>query len=59
MTNEDYIKNLKRLAQIEKTVKDPSFSLDKIDDLLEETKLLVEQCYNYTKGIKDKLEDLS
>lgn len=54
MNNNDYKKNLARLKEIEATVKDPQSSLDKIDELLEETRQLVEECYQYTRGLKEK-----
>ncbi|MBO8474786.1 MAG: hypothetical protein IAB91_05805, partial [Bacteroidetes bacterium] len=45
MTNQDYIKNIARLKEIEEIVKNPESSLDKIDGLIEETKELVKECY--------------
>ena len=48
-----------RLKEIEAIVKDPSSSLDKIDELIEETKLLASDCYAYTRGLKQKVETLA
>jgi len=58
MTNEDYIKKLNRLKEIEEMVKKPEFSLDNIDSLIEETKAVVAECYSYTRGLKEKVEEL-
>lgn len=58
MTNEDYIKKLNRLKEIEEMVKKPEFSLDNIDSLIEETKVIVAECYGYTRGLKEKVEEL-
>lgn len=59
MTNKDYKENIARLKQIEAMVKDPEASLDKIDELLEETKQLVEDCHAYTRTLREKTEVLS
>lgn len=61
MNNEDYRKNIERLKEIEKTVRDPESSLDKIDELIDETRRLVEECYGYTRmlsGTISALDDL-
>ena len=58
MTNEDYIKKLDRLRQIEQTVKKPEFSLDGIEPLIEETKAIVSECLAYTRTLKEKVDDL-
>ena len=58
MTNQDYIDNMKRLKEIEKTVKNPELSLDKIDALIDETKRIVKECHDYTRGLKEKIESL-
>jgi len=59
MTNEDYKKNLSRLAEIEAIVKNPESSLDKIDELIDETKRLVSQCRSYTRTLKEKVGTLT
>ena len=41
MNNEDYRKNIERLKEIENTVRDPESSLDRIDELIDETRRLV------------------
>ena len=41
MTNQDYINNIARLKEIESAVKNPETSLDRIDELIGETKKLV------------------
>lgn len=56
MNSKDYQDNLKRLREIEKIVKDPQSSLDRIDELLAETKKLSAQCYEYTRGLSEKLD---
>lgn len=58
MNNKDYQKNIKRLQEIEQMVKDPQSSLDKIDQLLSETKKLAAQCYEYTRSLDQKLDSL-
>lgn len=59
MNNKDYMDKIARLKEIEAIVKDPSSSLDKIDELIEETKLLASDCYAYTRGLKQKVETLA
>lgn len=59
MNNQDYLKNIARLKEIEQTVKNPESSLDRIDELIEETKKLVSECYAYTRGLKVKVDTLS
>lgn len=59
MTNQEYIQNIERLKEIEATVKNPESSLDKIDELIEETKKIVTACYAYTRGLKEKVESLN
>lgn len=58
MTIEDYKKNIERLKEIEAIVKNPESSLDKIDALLAETKALAEQCRNYTRELRGKVDTL-
>lgn len=59
MTNKEYVDNVARLKEIESIVKDPESSLDKIDELIEETKRIVTECYGYTRGLKAKVESLN
>ena len=59
MTNQEYIQKVARLKEIEEIVKNPESSLDKIDDLIEETKQIVMSCYGYTRGLKFKVESLN
>ncbi|MGM9752659.1 MAG: hypothetical protein ACI3ZK_01200 [Candidatus Cryptobacteroides sp.] len=59
MNNQDYKKNLDRLKEIEEIVKNPDSSLDSIDALLEETKKIVEECFAYTRNLKEKVEGLA
>lgn len=59
MTNQEYLANIKRLKEIEAQVKNPESSLDSIDELMEETRKLVEACYGYTRGLKEKVETLN
>ena len=58
MTNEDYIRNTNRLKEIEQLVKDPEFSLDKMDSIIEETTRLARECRDYTRTLSDKVEEL-
>lgn len=58
MTNKEYIDNINRLKEIEATVKNPDSSLDKIDELIEETKKLASACYAYTRELRDKVSTL-
>ena len=41
--------------QIEAQVKDPSFSLDGIEPLLKESARLVQECKDYTRGLREML----
>ncbi len=59
MTNQDYIRNMARLKEIEAIVKNPESSLDKIDELIDETRKLVGECYSYTRALKQKVDSLS
>lgn len=58
MTIKDYQKNIERLKEIESIVKNPESSLDKIDELLAETKKLAEECHAYTRTLRDKVDTL-
>ena len=55
MNNEDYRKNIERLKEIENTVRDPESSLDRIDELIDETRRLVKECYGYTRSLSEKI----
>ncbi len=59
MTNQDYIRNIARLKEIEAIVKNPESSLDRIDELIDETRKLVAECYGYTRSLKQKVDSLS
>jgi len=58
MTNKEYTEKIARLKEIEAIVKSPESSLDKIDELIEETKKIVAECYAYTRGLEEKVESL-
>ena len=58
MNNEDYRKNIERLKEIENTVRDPESSLDRIDELIDETRRLVKECYGYTRSLSVKITAL-
>lgn len=58
MTNQEYIKKVNRLKEIEALVKDPESSLEKIDELIEETKKLASECYSYTRELREKMDSL-
>lgn len=59
MTNQDYIRNIARLKEIEALVKNPESSLDRIDELIDETRRLVKECYGYTRNLKAKVDSLA
>lgn len=59
MTNQEYKRNVERLKEIEAVVRNPESSLDRIDELIEETKKIVTACYAYTRGLKDKVDSLN
>ena len=58
MNNEEYAKKIARLREIEQSVRKPEFSLDKIDELIEETRKIVEDCSAYTRTLLEKVEKL-
>ncbi len=58
MTNKEYIQKINRLKEIEAMVKNPDSSLEKIDELIEETKTLASACYAYTRELRGKVETL-
>lgn len=58
MDNKEYREKIARLKEIEEIVKNPDSSLDKIDELLAETKKLAADCYSYTRELRDKVEVL-
>lgn len=58
MDNKEYREKIARLKEIEEIVKNPDSSLDKIDDLLAETKKLAADCYAYTRSLREKVETL-
>ena len=58
MKNQEYIQKINRLKEIETLVKDPESRLDKIDELIEETKALASACYAYTRELREKVDSL-
>lgn len=58
MTNKEYLQKVERLKEIEEIVKNPESSLERIDELIKETKEIVSQCYEYTRSLKDKVDEL-
>ena len=58
MTNQEYIQKVNRLKETEALVKNPESSLEKIDELIEETKTLASDCYAYTRGLREKVNSL-
>lgn len=58
MNAEEYKAKIKRLHEIETLVKDPEFSLDNIDAVLEETAKLAEECKGYTRELLTKVDSL-
>lgn len=59
MTNKDYLNKVARLKEIEAIVRNPETSLDVIDEIMEETRRIVSECYGYTRGLKEKVESLN
>lgn len=59
MTNKDYLNKVARLKEIEAIVRNPETSLDVIDEIMEETRRIVSECYGYTRGLKEKVEALN
>lgn len=59
MTNKDYLNKVARLKEIEAIVRNPETSLDIIDELIEETRRLVAECFGYTRGLREKVESLN
>ena len=59
MTNKEYIQNVNRLKEIEALVKNPESSLEKIDELIEETRTLASACYAYTRELREKVDSLN
>lgn len=58
MTNKEYIQKINRLKEIEAMVKNPDSSLEKIDELIEETRTLASACYAYTRELREKVDTL-
>lgn len=58
MTNKEYLDKLARLKEIDSLVRKPELGLDKIEELITETKKLVEECYGYTRGLKKQVESM-
>lgn len=56
MTQQDYKRNIERLKEIEAQIKDPSFSVDRIEDLLSESESIVKECKEYTRNLREKLD---
>lgn len=58
MTNKEYLDKLARLKEIDSLVRKPELGLDKIEELIAETRKLVEECYSYTRGLKEQVESM-
>lgn len=56
MTQQDYKHNIERLKEIEAQIKDPSFSVDRIEELLLESASIVKECKEYTRTLREKLD---
>lgn len=56
MTQQDYKHNIERLKEIEAQIKDPSFSVDRIEELLMESAAIVKECKEYTRTLREKLD---
>lgn len=56
MTQQDYKRNIERLKEIETQIKDPSFSVDSLEDLLLESEAIVKECKEYTRSLREKLD---
>ncbi len=56
MTQQDYKHNIERLKEIETQIKDPSFSVDRIEELLLESAAIVKECKEYMRTLREKLD---
>ena len=53
----DYAKSVERLEEIAKLVEDPRTGLDSIAPLVEESRLLIEQCRGYLRTVRESIEE--
>lgn len=54
----DYAKAIKELEEIAAKVENPETRLDDIDALVGRSKELVDQCKDYLRSVKDKIDSL-
>jgi len=54
----DYSKAVKELEEIAAKVEDPQTGIDDIDKYITRSAELVEQCRNYLRSARDKVENL-
>jgi exodeoxyribonuclease VII small subunit len=58
MKDFDYSKAIAELEAIATRVEDPETGLDDIDALVTRSKLLVKQCRDYLRTVRDKVDSL-
>ncbi|MBR5384435.1 MAG: exodeoxyribonuclease VII small subunit [Bacteroidales bacterium] len=58
MKDFDYSKAIAELETIAARVEDPETGLDDIDALVTRSKLLVKQCRDYLRTVRDKVDSL-
>ena len=54
----DYAKAIAELEEIAKKVEDPATKLDDIDALVGRSKVLLEQCRQYLRSVKERIESI-
>ena len=54
----DYAKAIAELEEIAAKVENPETKLDDIDALVARSKVLLEQCRQYLRGVKDRIDSL-
>lgn len=54
----DYAKAIAELEEIAAKVENPETKLDDIDALVARSKALLEQCRNYLRTVKDRIDSL-
>ena len=54
----DYAKAIAELEEIAAKVENPETRLDDIDALVARSKVLLEQCRNYLRSVKEKIDTI-
>ena len=53
----DYAKAMAELEELAATVEDPKTSLDDVGALVRRSKLLIDQCRNYLRDVRESIEN--